>query len=317
MEKNRSGINTDFIKIKRPSRRSRKRRRPPIWPRLALGILVIVGLIFGICAFLYSSQGQPSPQAVAERYMTAAAADKSGAIYRLFPQAIQSRHSGSRTDLVEQLDDFVYAYGRDGDWSILSTEAYSQSSLTAFNALLDADITDYQHLTLQKDIDGRTRNIHLDVIQIGGKWYLAEVWNDDVLPANGAASPEEAVDLYLAAFAANDAEGMALALAPALLDRAIEENYGLRAMLGEIDDFYAAGLSANPVSYTLTQTKDYSAYQAQSIAEVLGTHPQIYRAFYYEATLNDTVYTLVIDLVQINDRWGITAVWDYNKSYII
>lgn len=317
MEENHFGIPNNVIEIKRPSRRSKKRRKPPIWPRLALGVLIIAGLIFGIRAFLYSSQGQATPQAVAERYMTAAAADKSGVIYRLFPQDIQSRHGGSRADLVEELDDFVYAYGRDGDWSILSTEAYSQSSLMAFNALLDADITDYQHLTLQKDIDGRTRNIHLDVIQMNEKWYLAEVWNDDVLPGNGTATPEEAIDIYLAALSANDPEGMALALAPALLDRAMEKGYGLRTMLGEIDDFFAAGLAGNPVSYTLTQTKDYSAYQAQSMAEVLGAHPQIYRAFYYEATLNDTVYTLVIDLVQINDRWGITAVWDYNKSYIL
>ena len=317
MEENRFGILHNFIASRRPSRRSRKRRRPPIWPRLALGVLVIVGLIFGIRAFLYSSQGQTTPQAVAERYMTAAAADKPGAVYRLFPQDIQSRHGGSRTDLVEELDDFAYAYGQKEDWSILSTEAYSQSSLLAFNALLDTNITAYQHLTIQKTIDNRSRNLHLDVIQINEKWYLAEVWNDDVLPCNGTATPEEAVDTYLSAWSAGDPEGMARALAPALLDHAMAEGYGLRNMLGEIDDFYAAGLSPTPISYTLTQTKDYSAYQAQSMAEVLGVQPQIYRAFYYEAVLGDTVYTMVIDLVQIDERWGSTAVWDYNKSYII
>jgi hypothetical protein len=143
------------------------------------------------------------------------------------------------------------------------------------------------------------------------------VWNDDILPSNGAAQPEDAVDTYLSALAAGDPEGMALAMAPALLDRAIEEGYGLRAVFAEIDDFYAAGLSGNPIAYTLTQTTDYSAYQAQSMAEVLGIQPQTYRAYYYEALIADTVYTLVIDMVQIDDCWGITAVWDYNKSYIL
>lgn len=317
MEDNHSGITNDFIEIVLPSRRSDRHKKPPLWPWITGGVLFIAVLTVGILLFLYSSQGQTSPQAVVERYMSAAAADKPGAVYRLFPSDIQSRHSGSRTDLVEELDDFVYAYGQDGDWSILSTEVYDRSSLLTFNALLDTDITDYQHLTVQKTIDGITRRLHLDVIQIEGKWYLAEVWNDDILPGNGAATPEDAIDTYLSAFAADDPEGMALVLAPALLDRAIAEGYGLRAMLGEIDDFYAAGLSRNPVSYTLTQTKDYSAYQAQSMAEVLGVQPQIYRAFYFEAVIDDTVYTLVVDFVQIDDRWGITAVWDYNKSYIL
>lgn len=317
MEENHSGITNDFIEIVLPSRRANKHKKRPLWPWFVLGALFLIGLIVGILVFLFSSQGQATPQAVAERYMTAAAADKPGAVYRLFPQDIQSRHSGSRIDLVEELDDFVYAYGQDGDWSILSAENYDQSSLVTFNTLLNADITAYQHLTVQKTIDGRTRHLHLDVIQIKEKWYLAEVWNDDILPADGTASPEEAVDIYLSAFAAGDAEGMGLVLAPALLDRAVKEDYGLRAMLGEIDDFYAAALSPNPISYTLTQTKDYSAYQSQSMAEVLGIQPQIYRAFYYEAIIDDTVYTMVVDLVQVDDRWGITAVWDYNKSYIL
>lgn len=317
MEQNHSGITDEFIEIVLPTPPAPEKKKRPRWPWFVCSALFLVGLTAGILAFLFSSQGQASPTAVAEQYMAAFAADRSGAVYRLFPSVIQSRHSGSRADLVIALDDFAAAYGQEGEWTLTSSEDYDQSSRLHFSTILNVDITGYQHLTVQKILDAQTRNLHLDVIEIDGKWYLAQVWNDDILPHNGADQPEDAVDTYISAFAANDAEGMALGLSPALLDRAIKEGYGLRDMLCEIDDFYADGLSGNPISYTLTQTKDYSAYQAQSMAEVLGVQPQVYRAYYYEAIIDETVYNLVIDLVQVDGRWGITAVWDYNKNYIL
>lgn len=317
MENNRSGITDEFVEIILPEPKPPAPKKKARWPWVLCGILFLLGMIAGIFAFLFSSQGQASPQAVAEQYAHALSAGKTGAVYRLFPQAIQSRHSGSRAALVENLDDFAFAYGQPGDWSILSASDYDPAARLSFSAILDTDITGYQEVILEKTIDGRIRRLHLDVIEIDGNWYLAEVWNDDILPGAGFADPESAINSYLTAFASADRETMAAALAPDLLYAAMEEEYGLRAMLTELDDFYAAGRCGSPVTYTLTQTKDYSAYQAQSMAEVLGVQPQAYRAFYYEATVGDTVYTMVIDLVQIDDRWGITAVWDYNKSYIL
>lgn len=317
MENNRSGITDEFVEIILPEPKPPAPKKKARWPWVLCGILLLLGVTAGILAFLFSSQGQASPQAVAEQYANAVSAGRTGAVYRLFPHAIQSRHSGSRAALVESLDDFTFAYGQNSDWSILSAADYDPAARLSFSAILGTDITGYQEILLEKTIDGRARRLHLDVIEIGGKWYLAEVWNDDILPGNGFADPESAIRSYLTAFAGADREAMAAALAPDLLDTAIEKEYGLRAMLTELDDFYAASLCGSPVTYTLTHAKDYSAYQTQSMAEVLGKQPQAYRAFYCEATVGDTVYTAVIDLVQVDERWGITALWDYHKSYIL
>ena len=313
-----SGITKDFIEIHLPTRPHKKRKRRTVNPRaLLLFLLLVAAFTVGPLLFLHSSQGQASPEALCGRYMKAFAADRPGVVYRLFPSELQSRHSGSRSAMVETLDDFAYAYGQSSDWSVLSQTDYPEASRQAFSLLLGREVSGYCDTVVRTTLDGQVRQLHLDMVCIKNRWYLAEVWNDDLLPVNGYDTPEDAVDTYLSALCANDPEGMALALAPALVDRAIAEGYGLRATLSELDDFFAGGLSGNPVYYTLTQTKDYSAYQAQSIAEILGAQPQTYQAFYYDATVGDTVYTLVVDLACLDGRWGITAVWDYNKSYVI
>ncbi len=307
----------EFVEITLPEKEPAPHKRKRRWPWLLFGLVALLGLTAGIFTFLFSSQGQPSPQALTETYATALADGNTGQVYRLFPDVIQRRWMGSRADLVTELDEFAYAYGQIGDWSILSTKDYTEADRASFSSILGTDLAGYQEVILETVIDDRVRHLHLDIIELDGKWYLAQVWNDDILPGSGFSQPEEAMDAYLSAFAANSFDDMALALSPALAQAAIEKDYGLRDMLCEIDDLTASGLSGQPVSYTITQTKDYSAYQSQSMAEILGVQPQSYRAYHLEAIIGDTVYTVVFDLAQLDDRWGITAVWDYNKSYII
>ncbi len=307
----------EFVEITLPEKEPAPHKKKRRWPWLVFSLVALLGLAAGILTFLYSSQGQASPQALTETYAAALSDGNTGQIYRLFPDVIQRRWNGSRADLILELDEFAFAYGRIGHWSILSTSDYTEADRSSFSSILNTDITHYQEVILETVIDDRIRRLHLDVIEIEGEWYLAQVWNDDILPGIGFAQPEEAIDAYLSAFTANNFDGMAAALSPALAQSAIEKGYGLRSMLCEIDDFTAVGLSGQPVSYTITQTKDYSAYQAQSMAEILGVQPQAYRAYHLEAVIGDTVYTAVFDLARLDDRWGITAVWDYNKSYII
>lgn len=307
----------EFVEITLPEKQPAPKKKKRRWPWFALGLVALLGLAVGSLTFLFGSQGQATPDAVAKLYAQALTDHNTAQVYRLFPDAIQSRHVGSRADLVAKLDEFYFAYGQPGEWSVLSIKDYSEADRASFCAILDTDITGYKEVILKKIIDDRARYLHVDVIQVKEKWYLAEVWNDDILPGSGFADPETAVSTYLTAFTSADLDGMALAVAPALATAATEKGYGLRDMLREIDDFTAADLCGSPVTYTVTQTKDYSAYQSQSIAEVLGAQPQAYRAYHLEATVGDTVYTMVIDLVQLDDVWGITAVWDYNKSYIL
>lgn len=316
MEQSKS-FTDEFVEIVfndgQPPAPSKKRRW--LWPVLGIATLLLaVGVLF---LFLFTPQGQASPEALAQTYANAMMKDRVGQVYRLFPSAIARRMSGTRQALVEELDEFCYAYGQTDGYTLLSVTEYEPQLRQSFSTILNTEITDYRHITLSMTIDGRDRHLHLDVLKIKEKWYLAEVWNDDVLIGNGFALPEEAVDAYMASFTANSTEGMSLALAPSLTEAAVAKQYGLRQMLGEVDDFYAAGKSGHPVSYSHIQTKSYSAYQTQSMAEVLGAEPQAYRAYYYDACVGDTVYTLVVDLVQVNDRWGITRVWDYHKEYMI
>ncbi len=307
----------EFVEITLPEKQPAPRKKKRLWPSLLLSLVALLGLTAGVFTFLYSSQGQASPQALTEAYAAALADGNTGQVYRLFPDVIQRRWMGSRADLILELDEFSFAYGQIGDWSILSTKDYTEADRASFSSILGTDLTGYQEVILETIIDDRIRHLHLDVIELDEKWYLAQVWNDDILPGIGFSQPEEAIDAYLSAFTANSLEGMSLALSPALAQAAIEKGYGLRSMLCEIDGFTAAGLSGSPVTYTINQTKDYSAYQAQSMAEILGVEPQAYRAYHLEAVIGDTVYTAVFDLAQFDDCWGITAVWDYNKSYII
>ena len=316
MEKSTS-FTDEFIEIvlddRKPPASPKKRRW--LWPILSIVTLLL--LAGGLFLFLFTPNGQASPEAVAQVYANAMMNDRAGQVYRLFPSAITSRHSGSREALVEELDEFCYTYGQASEYTLVSVTEYDASLRQNFSTVLDTEIADYQHITLAMTLDERERHLHLDVLEIEGKWYLAEVWNDDVLVGNGFALSEEAIDAYFAAFSAGSADGMSLALSPSLTETAITKQYGLRQMLVELDDFYAAGTGGRPVSYSHIQTKTYSAYQTQSIAEILGIQPQAYRAYYFDACVGDTVYTLVIDLVQVNDRWGITRVWDYSKEYMI
>ena len=307
----------EFIEIvldeRKPPVPSKKKRW--LWP--VLGAVTLLGLLGGLFLFLFTPQGQDSPEAVAQVYAKAMMKDRVGQVYRLFPSAITSRHSGTREALVEELDEFCYAYGQSDGYTLVSVTAYDAELRQSFSTILDTEIADYQHIILAMTLDERERQLHLDVLQIQNQWYLAEVWNDDVLVGNGFAQYEQAIDSYFTAFSANSPDGLSLALAPSLTNAAIAKQYGLRQMLFEVDDFYAADACGQPVSYSYIQTKTYSAFQAQSIAEILGVQPQAYRACYFDACVGDTVYTLVIDLVQVNDRWGITRVWDYHKEYII
>lgn len=307
----------EFIEITFPDRKDAapapKRRR--LWPILSIAAVLLSAV--GLCLFLYSSQGQSTPEAVAQAYAAAQAKAHVGPIYRLFPAALQHRFRGWRADLLEEMDEFYYAYGQDTAASLVSVEDYSQADRLSMSALLEVEISNYKQVVLQKELDGRLRNIHLDVIEIQNKWYLTEVWNDDIVPGIGFDDPAQAVDAYLTAFASGDYAGMASALSPALAHIAIEKGYGLRDMIYELDDFVSNEQSGQPVSYSLLQTKDYSAYQTQNITEILGIQPQAYCAYHLEALIGDTLYTVVFDLVQADDRWGITAVWDYNKSYIL
>ncbi len=316
MEKSTS-FTDEFIEIVLDDRKSPTppKKRRWLWP--ILSILTLLLLAGGLFLFLFSPNGQVSPEAVAQAYANAMMNDRAGQVYRLFPSAITSRHAGSRVALVEELDEFCHAYGQANEYTLVSVAAYDTELRQNFSTVLDTEITDYQHITLAMTMDGRERHLHLDVLEIGGKWFLAEVWNDDILVGNGFAQSEEAIDAYFAAFSADSAEGMSLSLSPSLTEAAIAKPYGLRQMLVELDDFYAAGAGGRPVSYSHIQTKNYSAYQTQSMAEVLGVEPQAYRAYYFDACVGDTVYTLVVDVVQVDDRWGITRIWDYHKEYII
>ncbi len=315
MEQSKSFTN-EFVEIVfnegQPPAPSKKRRW--LWP--VLGVATLLLALGGLFLFLFTPQGQASPEALAQAYANAMMKDRVGQVYRLFPSAITRRAGGTREALVEELDEFCYAYGQTDGYTLLSITEYEPQLRQSFSTILDTEITDYRHIILEMTLDGQARHLHLDVLKIKEKWYLAEVWNDDVLVGNGFALPEEAVDAYFAAFCADSLDGMSLALSPALTEAAIAKQYGLRQMLCEIDDFYAEG-GCRPVSYSHIQTKAYSAYQTQSIAEILGPEPQAYRAYYYDACVGDTVYTLVVDLVQVNDTWGIARVWDYHKEYMI
>lgn len=315
MEQSKS-FTDEFIEIvlddRQPPAPPKKRRR--IW--LALSVATLLVAVGGLFLFLFTPQGQTSPEALAQTYANAMMQDRVGQVYRLFPSAIARRHSGSRESLVEELDEFCYAYGQADGYTLQSVTAYTPELCQSFSTVLDTEITDYRQITLSMTLEERTRQLHLDVLLINGKWYLAQVWNDDVLVGSGFTTPEEAVDLYFDAFSAESLDGMSLALSPALTETAIAKQYTLRQMLGEVDDFYEKS-GCLPVTYTPIQTKTYSAYQTQSMAEVLGVEPQAYRAYYFDACVGDTVYTLVVDLVQVNDAWGITRVWDYHKEYMI
>ena len=290
----------------------RRRRVSPL--AFLLALLILAG---GLLILFTPSRGAKTPEALAQTYAKAMAKDRVGRIYRLFPKAITGRYSGSRAAFVEEMDEFCYAYGQADGYTLVSVTEYEEPLRQTFSKILNTEIADYRHITLSMTIDGRERNLHLDALQIKNRWYLAEVWNDDVMVGNGFATPEQAVDAYASAFSGKDPNGVSLAFSPALADSAIAKQYGLRQMLYEVDDLYTANLYGSAFTYTFTEAKDYSAYQTQSIAEVLGVQPQAYRAYYYDACVGDTVYTLVIDVVQINDVWGITRVWDYHKEYVI
>lgn len=292
--------------------RKRRRRVSPL--AFLLALLILAG---GLLILFTPSRGAKTPEALAQTYAKAMARDRVGRIYRLFPKAITGRYSGPRAAFVEEMDEFCYAYGQANGYTLVSVTEYEEPLRQTFSEILDTEIADYRHITLSMAIDGRERLLHLDSLQIKNRWYLSEVWNDDVLIGTGFASPEEAMEAYASAFEVDDLNGISVALAPALTEAAVEKQYGLRQMLCEVDDLYAAGLSGESLTYTLTETKDYSPYQAQSMAEVLGEQPQAYRAYYYDACVGDTVYTLVVDMVQMGDRWGITRVWDYLKEYMI
>lgn len=312
---NSTSFTDEFIEIvldeRKPTAPPKKRRW--LWP--LLGIATLLVLAGGLLLFLFTPNGQPSPEALAQTYANAMMNDQVGQVYRLFPSAIARRHSGTREALVEELDEYCYAYGQADGYALVSVAEYDTDLRQSFSTILDAEIADYRHITLSMMLDGRERRLHLDTLNIQGKWYLAEVWNDDVLVGNGFANPEEAATAYFSALGGNSLEGISLTLSPALTTAAIEKQYGLRQMLCEVDDLYA--VDAHSVTYSHIQTKNYSAYQTQSIAEVLGEPPQAYRAYYYDACVGDTVYTLVLDLVQIGDRWGITRIWNYDKEYRI